>query len=718
MKKVLFLIVLCLFLPSLVFAETTGIIAGVIVDGKTGDALIEAGVEVVETGKKTFTDIDGKYNLALPPGKYEIRVFYPQYRGQRVKDITVNPGKSTRIDLALEPKTEEIQVVEVVVEAAKATEATQLLIRKKASAVTDSVSAETISKQPDSDVAAVVERAPGITVVDDKFVYIRGLGERYTSATLNDTSLASTQTEKKVVPLDLFSADIVESINVVKSYTPDLSGEFTAGVVQITTKDYPDAFEMKFSASTEYNSETTGKDFKTYKGGDWDWLAFDDGTRELPDGIPGEKVVSGNFTDEELERFGENFSNIWNPKTKTALPSSGCNFHIGNKYDKFGIVFDLTYDADYQIRHEKLFNYYPPEDGLFGIQKNQDFTYWEEKYTWSGILNMGYELSPTDKLSFKNLYTRKAKDEVRLSEGFVDENKVNDELDTNEIDTKTQRLYWSEESVYSGQLSGTHYFPGLPLLTPIKGLSSSIKWRLGYGHSTLDEPDMREIIYTNTIAPHDFRFYSSGKSGSRSYTELEEDSYEAGFDWELDVAGLIGHPMKIKFGPAVSYRDRTFDYRTFQFGGIFMGIDLTEDPESIFTPGNIRPGGIQLQENTQPSDHYEADHRIIAGYLMADTLNFFHKDLRFVGGLRIENSEQNLDGFDHEDRTPPFTPINVSNKDTDYFPSASFIYSLGKDMNLRFGYSHTVNRPEFREIAPSLFRDSATGIETVGNPDL
>jgi TonB-dependent receptor len=718
-KKLLLGILLCfLLLPSLLFAQEKGVISGVIVD-ESGEPLIEAGIEITTTGQTFYTDWDGKYRIELPEGTYEMRTFYPLYQGQRIQNIVVTAGKVTRLDMTLEPKKDqEIEVVEVVVEPEKTTEATQLLIRKKAAAVTDSVSAETIAKQPDSDVASVVQRAPGITVVDDKFVYIRGLGERYTSAELNNTTLPSTQTEKKVVPLDLFSADVIESVNVVKSYTPDLWGEFTAGVVQINTKDYPEVFEMKASVAAKYNSETTGKDFKTYKGGDWDWLAFDDGKRELPSIIPDKEVRGGNFTPEEIEKFGESFENIWNPDEKTAPPSYGANFHIGNKFDKFGIVFDLTYDADYQIKDEKLYTYTPQTTGLL-VQKNLDFTYWDEKYTWSGILNMGYEFNSDHKISFKNIYTRKALDQVRDSIGFVDENKYGDDPGTNEKNTKTRRLFWSEEGIYSGQLLGSHYFAGLPGATPIKGLSSNIQWRLSYGNSTLDEPDMREVIYTvNRTPPFEFMFYDSAKSGARSYTELDEDSYEAGFDWEIAPEGLIGHPLKVKFGPAFSYRDRTFDYRTFQFAGSYLGIDRTQDPESIFTPINISPDQIQLQENTRPSDHYEADHEIIAGYLMADTPHFFFKDLRFVGGLRVEDSDQTLDGFDHEDLVPPFTPVHVSNEDTDYFPSASLIYSLTKDMNLRCGFSRTVNRPEFREIAPFLYRDSATNIETVGNPNL
>lgn len=729
MKKALFLIVLCLFLPSLVFAETTGTIAGVILDGKTGDALIEAGVEVVETGKKVFTDIDGKYSIALPPGKYEIRVFYPQYRGQRVKDIVVNPGKPSRIDLALEPKTEVVEVVEVVVEAAKTTEATQLLIRKKAAAVTDSVSAETIAKQPDKDVASIVKRAPAVSVKDNKFIFIRGLGERYTSTTLNDTALPTTQRENKTVSLDMFSSGVVESINIMKSYTPDLPGEFAGGTARIDTKDAPDAFEMNVSAKLGFNSETTGKDFKTYEGGDWDWLTFDDGTRELSDSVPDRLTLPNTQSNQnKLREIAGNFSNIWSPKTEKALPSYGVNFHIGNKFDKFGIVFDMTYDSDVQTRKEDRIVL---SSNGFGQSPNIKFIgthdYFDKTYGWNAILNMSYALSPDDKISFKNFYARKAIDEVRVIDGFHNTDPI--------VPQKITRLSWSEESIYSTQISGSHFIPGLPLLTPIKGINSNIKWRLGYGRSTLDEPDTRETTYgwdeqfqgdcpleqwrkgQCTGNEHPYELTLKGKSGSRRFTELVEDTYEAGVDWEIDLKGLLGHPLKVKFGPALSYRDRTFKHRIFDYNdqtGFLSSIDSTRPPESILVPGNIGTNGLEFVEIFIPSNHYEADHLIGGGYLMADTSHFFFENLRFVGGLRVEYSDQ---GVKQPDVKSP-SPSSFNTENTDYFPAVNLIYSLSKDMNLRLSFSQTVNRPEFREISPFGFEDEAANVITIGNPDL
>jgi outer membrane receptor protein involved in Fe transport len=712
--KKLFGILVCLvLLPSLLFAQEKGVISGVIVD-ESGEPLIEAGIEITTTGQTFYTDWDGKFRIELPEGTYELRTFYPLYQGQRVQNVVVNAGKVTRLDLSLEPKgDQEIEVVEVIVEPEKATEATQLLIRKKAAAVTDSVSAETISKQPDPDIAGVVKRQPGMSVVDDKYIIIRGLSERYSTVTLNSASLPTTEPEQRVVPMDLFPSDVVESVNIVKSYTPDLPGESTAGLVQVDTKDSPETFEIKASGKLGYNSETTGKDYLTYKGGDWDWLGYDDDTRKLPGIIPDARLrrigIGGiGFTPEQLEKFGESFENIWNPKEKTAAPNHGGSFYIGDTIkDKFGYVFSFTYDKSYQnVEDEEVVLYRVGSGNDLEVAHDYDIERSHKDVHWTTVLNLGYKLDAQNKFSLKNLYTRKSKDEVRLYEGF------NDNL---RKDVRDTRLYWKEEDVYSAQLSGEHFILGLPFVTPIKGLESTITWNLSYAIASLDEPDMREVLYEFEPSIDDYTLANVTQSGSRWFTELDEDTWEGNLDWEMNVRDLIGHPLKIKFGPAASYRDRDFDHRRFRFTHRnTAGIDLTQDPETLFSPIYIDPDGFEITETTREIDSYDADHLILGNYIMADTS--VYEKLRLVGGVRVEYSDQELESAD------PFNPeaddIQVDNEDTDWLPALNLIYSLRKDMNLRCSFSQTLDRPEFREIAPFEFTDIHGGYATVGNPDL
>ncbi|HVM97561.1 MAG TPA: carboxypeptidase regulatory-like domain-containing protein, partial [Candidatus Acidoferrales bacterium] len=202
-----------------------GTVSGRVLDKSTGDAIIEAGVEVIQNGKRARTDLDGKYTIKLPPGEYELRIFAPLYQGTRLQKVVVKTNDTTRADASLAPEGKaSVEVVEVVAQANKAAEATQLLERKRSAVVSDNVAAETIAKSPDRTAADAVKRVPAVTIQNNKFVFVRGLGERYSSALLNGSRLPSTDPNKRVVPLDLFPAEFIESLNILKSYTPDLPG--------------------------------------------------------------------------------------------------------------------------------------------------------------------------------------------------------------------------------------------------------------------------------------------------------------------------------------------------------------------------------------------------------------------------------------------------------------------------------------------------------------
>src|SRR6185436_17773690 len=209
-------------------AEQLGTISGQVLDKSTGEAVIDAGVEVVDAGKSTRTDIDGKYVIRIKPGSYQVRIFAGGFQGLRLQNVAVAVGQVAKADAILLPSGQGAGlVVEVTAQASKARESTQLLKRKKAAVVSASVSAETMAKTGGSDAAEVVAQAPAVQIKDSKYIQVRGLTERYASALLNDSRLPSTNPDRRVVPLDLFPAGFLDSISIVKSYTPDLPGDFS-----------------------------------------------------------------------------------------------------------------------------------------------------------------------------------------------------------------------------------------------------------------------------------------------------------------------------------------------------------------------------------------------------------------------------------------------------------------------------------------------------------
>src|SRR5689334_3944183 len=229
-------------------AGETGTGRGKVLNKSNGDPMIDAGVEVIGTKVTARTDVDGKFKVRLPPGTYQIRIFAPFYQPQRLEGVVVKSREVARVSTSLVSAPGNVQVVEVVSRADRAAEATQLDQRKHAAVVSETMSAEMIKKTPGKDAADVVKRVPAVTVRDDRFIFVRGLGERYSSALLDGSRLPSPDPERRVVPLDLFPANFIESLQVFKTYSPDFPGDFTGGLVDIRLREYPERFSLTMNA--------------------------------------------------------------------------------------------------------------------------------------------------------------------------------------------------------------------------------------------------------------------------------------------------------------------------------------------------------------------------------------------------------------------------------------------------------------------------------------
>jgi outer membrane receptor protein involved in Fe transport len=693
---------------------TSGKIIGTVKDS-SGNLLVEAGIEAVEADKKgtpearggfTLSYTNGKYVLELPPGTYELKATFPNYETTIIKEVKVKAGKTISLDIILSQALVEIDEMKVVAKAKKGTEMVQLLRRKTASNIMDNISAETIAKIPDSDVAGILARMPGVSMDQGKYLQARGLPKRYNRTMLNKAVMPTTKPNEKVVPLDLFPTDVVESINVVKSYSPNLPANFSGGLAMIETKSIPDEFIMKLSASTTYNTETTFQDYLTYRGGKRDWLGYDDGTRKLPGIIPDQRVVRESpiskkgFPPLELERFGESFKNNWKVYTKYAKPDQSYSFLVGNKFfDKLGGILVLRYKNETQNRKGEHLNTYSAQGGKGELKRDNlyDFERSSRYYKWSGLLNLGLELTPDHTFSVSNFYNRNATNEV------VDYGGFNSDKGTLIQDT---RLRWIEEEIYSVQLKGDHHLDDF--------LMSDIDWRYTYSIANMDEPDMREYLYEFNEFLNEFVFADEAMSGLHMWTKQGEDMHDFSLDWTINFYQWSGLPAKLQFGPAYVYRDRDFSSRRFRFiPRDASDIDLTQPIEDILRPWNINQYNYEITETTRPTDSYGAKQEIKAGYLMLD-LPIFDK-LRVAGGARWEWSDIELNSFDIFD---PDTSINTKIKTDDIFPSINLTYSVMDDMSIRLGYSETTSRPEFHELAPFEFTDVRGGRTIRGNPNL
>lgn len=696
-----------LFFPFLIFLGVgtaqeapKGVVAGDVIDGASGQPIPKASIVIsAEPPVRIQSDEYGKYRVELAPGRYKVFVSAEKYLDATIETIEVKPGETTdgTVVLAAKSQVTKVDVQEAVTPVA-ATAESMLVERKLAATVTDGLSAEEIRQTVASDAAGALQKVTGVSVVDSGYVYVRGLGERYSSTMLNNSLIPTTEPEKRVVPLDLFPAALIDSIRVVKSYTPDLPGEFSAGVVQLTTVDFPAQPVLRVSMTSGYNTVTTRQRFMSYAGGRHDVFGFDDGTRALPSSIPQDnRLFPGRFTASELQAFGRAFANNWEPLSVEQMrPQQSYSVVGGNTFKRLGIVGAVTFSNRPQnlVEAQRFIRMGAGKPLVF--TNYEDFQSGNEAARLGAVLNAAFKLSTNNKIVFRNTLTRDADKEAREFRGYDG---------TNDSKLWSQRLRWVERSLLSNSIEGTH--------TLVDHGNWNFRWQFTTAETRRDEPDMREVI-RGQLEDGRWRFAALSSSGLRFSSDLRERLYEPqGEVSKPFFRGWLTGAWSVGFRG--TFRDRNFQARRFRFVPIrSTTLNLFAPSNELFSPANIRPDGFQILEYTRATDRYDAQMDIYAGYAMAD-VNLGAR-LRLTGGVRIEDA--NIEVVTLDPLVPGAKPQMASLVNRDPMPSINVTYTLSPRQNLRAGYSQTVSRPDFRELSPFDFNNVYGGFVTQGNPNL
>lgn len=686
-------------------AQEAGRVAGAVLNGLTGQPV--PGVEIALDGTEASarTSPDGIYRLDAPAGSYTATVSKQGFVAQQV-EVTVPAGTTNDLSLVLMPEAGSADAGQAafgetitVADEVDATEAALLAERRQAAVISDAIGNVEMSKNTGSDAAGALKRVTGISLQDNKYVFVRGLGERYSNTTLNGAKIPSTEFERKVVPLDLFDADLLEKITVSKSYTVDMPGDFAAGFVDMETLKFPARQTATLGLSVGYNSVTTGNAFSEAAGG-LDF--FGDGGQPLPASIPSEDLIrfsrftGKGFTADELEAFGEQLVGQWSPNPAGDAPyEQGYKLSYGNTFGNFGLVISANYDQDYTIRDEARNVFRVATDGGVEPKNTYDMEFNTEEVRQSLVGNLSYRLGDNGNLELRSLYTNIASSEARRAEGFYDD------IASNVRDT---RLSYLEQDVLSFQLSGEHFLPGV--FTD----GSLVEWRAST--STAETRENRRQTLYEELQPGVFELTDNASSGFMYFNDLEDEVVDGAVDWTTFLTGdVVG---SVKAGVAYTENERDFSGRRLRF---FLrsnrGLDLTLPPEQLFTPENIRPNGFEIEEITRPTDNYRGDQEIAAGYVQGD---FTLGSWRFIGGLRLE--ESTIDLLTFERGSVDAGSVTTELDESSVLPAATVVYRLNNNQNLRFAYSQTVNRPDFRELAPFKYTHIAGGFTITGNPDL
>lgn len=739
-KMTILFLTFTMLLPLSVFAQGKGMILGKIVDEETGEVLRRATVLVVGTKIGGYSDVKGEYKLRnLSAGTYSISVSYVGYTPKTIENIELKEGQTLTFNIVLSSAIKKTE--EIVVEARRENnnEAAILAQRKNASQVSDGISIEEIKRTPDSDAGQSLRRVSGVTLVNDKFVYVRGVSERYSNTTLNGTALATTEPDKKAFAFDMFPSEFLENANVAKSFTPDLPGNFAGGLVQLNTVEFPSARSFKISFGTSMSDNITfDKKFITYHGGKNDWAGFDDGTRAMPSNFPKSPEAMRDLTNrlrsedetvlqkaqEEWVALGKSMnSKSWKRDTiKTPLNGS-INlsytdiFRIGG--DDFGIIASAMYGNSYSQNDI----YRATLESSGAVYNHNQGTISTFSTNLGGLLNIAYKIGDHTSISLKNTYNNSADDETTIMHGKKDQ-----------VLTRQYGFQFVEKTLFASQLGGEHNMNFLN--------NALLDWKFGFSNSKRDEPDFKRVRYSRADSANPLRvdiydLAGNGYQAGRFFSNLDEKALTGALNFTLPIDNL-----KIKTGLLWENKNRDFNVRSFtinksthllkyyydaDFGypvynygdDEFYNSEFLLEPEDIFgNPNNFSETRLGMSEETKPTDSYKAEEGLVAGYLMGDIpFDVASNKLRVIAGVRVESSSQNLKSM---------YPISFQKTDSifvdetyfDVLPAINIVYELTKDMNLRASASQTLTRPSLREYAPFTFYDYYFQGDVTGNPEL
>jgi len=587
--------------------------------------------------------------------------------------------------------------------------------KRSTAAVANVVGETQFTRSGDANIAESLKRVAGLSTVDGKFVYVRGLGERYSSTLLNGAILPSPEPINRVVPMDLFPTAILDSVLVQKTYSAQYPSEFGGGVLQLRTKKSTDEFFFNLTSSVGMNSNATFENGLTANGGDLAWLGYDDDYRALSSELLA-ATSGGNelkrksaflggegYTPEELQVIGRSLRNEYAPVVEELPMDFDFSASMGNFHDLGGSGAQINYLAavDYSNAwdtNEIIRKTYRTSDA--GLEIDDDLLYFgtEHSIDVSGIATVGLDFNPEHNIRLTSVLLRKTDDINGIVEG---------DLAQEEFVRRTE-LEWIERELFSNQLQGDHFFPDLNELV--------INWRYSDVTAERDSPDNRRYRYDREGRDGVFRFSTRADGNVRRWSVLDDNAKDFGLDATMVFyGGPLDSIITAQVGLVQNEKQRQSEIRRYSFfdqGSVVFDEELLAMPiEEILAAENISPDGFELREFTRPTDNYEASNETEAWYLQGE-INFDDR-WRFNAGLRTEKFSQRVRTFDLFSDSE----VNAAQDSDQLLPalSATFIHY---NHQFRVAYSETVSRPDFRELSPAAFTNPITGREVVGNPEL
>ncbi|WP_396219574.1 carboxypeptidase regulatory-like domain-containing protein [Gemmatimonas sp.] len=672
-----------------------GRITGRIIDAKSGQGIAAAGVQVVGTTIGAQSGVDGRYTIIrVPAGTTTLQVRRIGYGPKTVTGVIVPANGALELDISLNSADVQLAAISVTATKEKGTVNDALNLQRTATNAVNSITAEQIARSPDGDAAQAAQRVSGVTVQDGKFLQVRGLSERYTTASLNGARIPSPEPERKVVPLDLFPANLLQDVTTTKTFTPDQPGDFAGANVNIRTKEFPASRQINYSTSFGANSRVLGQTLPFAPRAGGELVGFANSKRQIPNAIAQANFL-GNVSQGQFNQMAQQQRNVWNPTPRNGGPngsfgaSTGGNTILGKR---IGYVLSGSYGYSEEVRADEQFavgnqganNTVVPLTSVSGSTGRSSAQ-------WGGIANLSTLVGKSSRLSLNTTMTRSADNEARMDRGF-DEN-LGDSI-------ARTTLRYVERGVATVTGAGEHQL----------GERNKTAWAVTYANTGRREPDRSDVVYARNNTGQ-YTLLSSLDGARRLYFDLAETNNTAQIDHTITI-GEVANQNTLKVGAYARSTDRRADAPIYAFLSRAADNVRSQQPDVIFGAAQACSNCSFI--NVQPvgqAGSYTAEDRTMAGYLMADW--GLGSRVRIIAGARVESADITVDASTQGGFT---SSANLNN--TDVLPSLLVNTKLTETQNLRFGITRTLARPEYRELAPVTFRDVLGGVSVTGNDQL
>ncbi len=683
---------------------------GVVVDKNSKETLIGAVVSVEGSDVRAVTDIDGNFTLdGLKNGKYTLYIKYVGYKTQKIDGVQVKDASQTDgITIALLPDEQQLKEVTVTAMERRNTDAAMIQVAKNSPVIVSNVSAQEINRTQDTNAGEVIRRVPGVSLIDDKFVMVRGLSQRYNNVWVNGGAVPSSEADSRAFSFDIIPSSQIDNLTIVKSPTAEYPADYSGGFIIVNTKEIPAENNFSVSLGGNWNTSTAFKDFSYAKGSSTDWLAFDNGMRSLKGGIqstlaPQLGADGKPVTSYATSLLGNGLDNDWSLQQKKPLGDLKLAASLNRRWSlggrTLGMLAALNYTNEYRTyenMENNLFGIYDAANDKPNYLRHSVDNQYNNNVRLGAMLNLTYlSKDGHHKYQLKNIFNQLATSRYTWRDGVSAQSNLE----------RSAEYYYRSRTTYNGQLTGKHTFT-----------SDALDWSIGYAYANRHLPDRRRYLIDDALESGVYAL-STGNDISREWTQLDEHILSLGVNDKHHFKFGSFEP-DLQVGAYGEYRTREYQTRNFIYNWNVSANNMPADfrhsdiPALISSEANMGYDKLYLLELKQMRNDYRGNNTLGAGYLAMSLpfgklgihagVRFEHNDMELISNTRdYEKSEQ-----------------STHYKTDDLFPSLNATYKLNDQHQMRLSYGRSINRPEFREVSSSVYYDFDLASNVQGNTEL